>query len=81
MKVVSVLGRLPVLKDTLQLPVLRSDGKVTYMTPREVLELEEKTSLRNRLYCEGTNEPGTSFLSQALNLLEDFFTKLRKLFS
>jgi len=66
-----VLGSIPVLRDKLQLPILRSDGKPGFITPREVLRMEEqiKKANRNCLINEGTRKTEPSLLKIILGLL------------
>ena len=71
-----ILGRIPVIKNTLQLPVVRSDGKTSYITPREALRIEEEiqTANKNCLIDGEIKKPKRK-------LLESLFDLISKLFS
>lgn len=71
-----ILGRIPVIKNTLQLPVVRSDGKTSYITPREALRIEEEiqTANENCLIDGEIKKPKRK-------LLESLFDLISKLFS
>lgn len=72
---IHLLGRIPIIRDRLQLPAIGSDGRPTTLTPRQALQIEESIQRANRAsrIDPGAQNKQPTFFERLLSFASELF--------
>ncbi len=75
MSSMKILGSIPILRDYLQMPAIRKDGGVQYITPRQALEMERGIEKKNK---NAFSNPDVKSNPSIAEMFHNFTSFLRK---